>query len=102
MHTIKVTWAKTLWQKTKGLLGTKSPYPLLLQTRFGIHTFGMKFPIDILILDNKNKIRAVKENLKPNRLYLWNPKYKRIIELPNHTISSKKIEKGETIQVITV
>ena len=33
-----------------------------------IHTFFMKFPIDIIYLNKKMKIIKVKKNVKPNRL----------------------------------
>ena len=33
-----------------------------------IHTFGMKYPIDIYFLDQKNEVIAIVKNVKPNRL----------------------------------
>ncbi len=34
----------------------------------GIHTFGMKFPIDVVFLDSKGRVMAVHHGLKPRRL----------------------------------
>ncbi len=58
----------------KGLLGRDSleaeeglwivPCPM-------IHTFFMKFPIDVLFLDRGLVVRRVLENLKPWRLSPW-------------------------------
>ena len=90
MVTITVKQTHTLWQKIIGLLGTTKPHPLLLKTHWGIHTFGMKYPIDVVILDTSNRIVALKPHLKPNRIFLWNPKYERVLELPaGHTNRNK-------------
>ena len=48
----------------------------------------MKTPIDVLILDNNLRVRQFKELLQPNKLFLYNPIYSKIIELPPGTISS--------------
>ncbi len=39
-----------------GLLNPKNPRNMLFRTRFGIHTFFMKEPIDVLVLDQKMNI----------------------------------------------
>lgn len=80
-----------LAETIRGLIGKRNPEALLLKTRFGIHTYGVKFPIDVLILDNENKVTVIKKNLKPNRIFLWNPKYEKVIELPAGTIEKEKI-----------
>lgn len=41
---------------------------LLLYPCGSIHTIGMRFTIDVLFLDNKNKVLAVADEVKPNRL----------------------------------
>ncbi len=69
-----------------GLLKKSCSRSLLLQTRFGIHTFFFKEPIDIIILDKNHKVVKLKENLTPNSLFFWNPKYDLILELPLKTI----------------
>lgn len=89
--------AKTLLQKTTGLLNTITPHPLYFQTRWGIHTFGMKYSIDVLILDDHFIVKKMKQNLTPNTIFLWNPKYKNVIELPEGTIKKKKINIGNKL-----
>lgn len=81
--------AANLKEKIQGLIGKDKPYALTINTRFGIHTFGLKFPIDVLILNNKNKVVSIKKKLKPNRIFLWNPMYKKVVELPAGTIEKK-------------
>ncbi len=91
MVTLRVKEARNLKEKIVGLIGRK-PYALLLKTRFGIHTFGLKFPIDVLILNNENKIVSMRKCLKPNKIFLWNPIYDKVLELPQGTIDKKKIK----------
>lgn len=92
MITIKVKKTKNLKEKVLGLIGAKQPYALMLKTRFGIHTFGLKFPIDVLILDKNNKVVKMKKSLKPNNIFLWNPLLDKVIELPQGTINRRKIK----------
>lgn len=78
--------AKSFINKYLGLLKKSNPRSLLFNTRFGIHTFGLKIPIDAVILDNNFRVVKVKENLKPNSVFFWNPKYNLVIELPVGTL----------------
>ena len=85
----------------KGLLGTKRAENIYLQTHFGIHTFGMNYPIDIVVLNNKQKIKKLKQNLQPNQLFFWNPFYKNVIELPTGTIKKMKLFIGQKLDLET-
>ncbi len=97
MITLKVKLLKTDWEKSVGLIGAKKIYPVFFTTRWGIHTFGVLFPIDVLILDNDNRVVKLTKNLPPNRLFFWNPKYERVVELPTGTIEEKQITVGDNI-----
>ncbi len=97
MLTLKVKRLETLKERAVGLLGKKEIIPVIFETRFGIHTFGMRVAIDVLILDNQKKVVVFKESLKPNRIFLWNPRYKIVIELPKGTIKKSNIKKGSRL-----
>ncbi|MCL5411319.1 MAG: DUF192 domain-containing protein [Patescibacteria group bacterium] len=99
MITLTVWEAKSFKEKVIGLLRETVPTPLLIKTRFGIHTFGMKFSIDILILDQSNRVASLKENLSPNRIFLWNPCYNLVVELPSGTIKGKKIKTSDQVHL---
>ncbi len=79
--------AETLAEKAKGLLGKEQPEALYLETRFGIHTFGMKFSIDCAVLDDSFAVRALRTRMHPNRMFFWNPRFSRVVELPEGTLS---------------
>ncbi len=71
--------------------------PIYFETRFGIHTFFLKVPIDVVILKEDGCVYKIRKNLKPWRFYLWNPKYFRVLELPSDSISRYGIKIGEKI-----
>lgn len=98
MHQLKVKEAKTWWEKSVGLIGVKKPYALIFKTRFGIHTLGLKFAIDVLILDQNNFVVSFRENLKPNQCFFWNPKYCQVLELPPGTIKELAIKLKDQIK----
>src|SRR5687768_13929398 len=75
--------AKTFSDNLFGLLKEKENTAMLFNTRFGIHTFFMKYPITIIILNKNYKVVKIKKNLQPYSFFFWNPKYSKIIELTN-------------------
>lgn len=100
MITLKVKKVSSLKDKVQGLIGLEKPYALLIKTHFGIHTFGLKFPIDILILDKNSKVVAMKKNLKPKRIFFWNPLFDMVVELPKGLIAIEKIKIGDQIKLV--
>lgn len=82
MNDIKVKLLRTQKEKAVGLLGAEKPYPVLIKTRFEIHTFGLSFPIAVLILDRNSKVVKVCKHLAPNRIFVWPPVFDTVLELP--------------------
>src|SRR5947208_3526138 len=76
--------------RARGNIGRSEPIAFQFTTRFGIHTLGMKFPLDIIVLNNRHEVVALKKTLKPNNIFFWNPKYSIVLELPQHTITKSK------------
>lgn len=97
---IHVEDRSSLISKTVGLLPDKKPHPIYFKTRFGLHTFGMKWGIDVLILDNNNTIVSLKENLSPNKSFFWQPIFSQVIELPEGYIDSHSIKIGDIVSLI--
>lgn len=85
--------------KGLGLLKKSNPKTLIFKTRFGIHTFFLRETIDIMVLDKNFQVKKIKENLKPNTTFFWNPKYFWIIELPQGTIKMSKTALDDTISI---
>jgi uncharacterized protein len=97
MVILKVKILQTELEKSIGLIGKNPVYPVFFTTRWGIHTFGVLFPIDVLILDDDNRVVDLRERLIPNRIFFWNPKYERVVELPEGIIAKEKILIGDII-----
>lgn len=98
--TIRVTRLTTTLQKTIGLLGKKQPESVLFETRFGIHTFGMQFPIDVVILSDTYRVEKFHQGLMPNRIFVWNPRYRYVLELPSGKINALHIHLGDKLRLI--
>ena len=84
-----------------GLLGTTSLEPqcgLLIYPTQAVHTFGMKYPIDIIFLNSKKKVIAARKAVRPNRLtrIYWTAEC--VIELPENTIAMTKTQPGDFVE----
>lgn len=91
------TELQSFYQKSLGLLGSKHPTAVIFTTRFGIHTFGMTYPIDVLILDEYHSVVALKHSLRPNKIFFWNPRYQTVLELPAGTVKKTKTNIGDQL-----
>lgn len=96
---IKVRKLSTFIEKTKGLMFSESKDVVYMETRFGIHTFFLKGPIDVVILDRDFYIRKIRGDLKPGRVLFWNPKYFRVIEFPLKAKLPKGLEVGKKLLI---
>lgn len=83
--------ANTIIKSSIGLLNQPQGPAMFFKTRWGIHTLGMKYPLDIIVLNNNLKIVKIKKNLQPNRIFFWNPFYSLIIEIPSSQKTKIKI-----------
>lgn len=91
--------ATSLSDKTFGLLKEKNPRSLLFKTRFGVHTFGLRSPIDIIILNSQLKVVKLGRGILPNRLFFWNPLFDQVIELPQNSIEKSQTEVGDYLKI---
>jgi hypothetical protein len=96
----KAVLANTPFARVRGLLGKKQLNPgegIILRPCTSIHTFLMRFPIDILFVDKNNKIIKPISNLKPFRLtpIYFNAAF--AIELPTGTIASTSTAPGDEV-----
>ena len=99
MVAIKVRKLSSIFEKMTGLTDAEKVHSVYFTTRFGIHTFLMKFPIDVLILDKENIVVRLSNNLKPNRFFFWPPMYDKVVELPPGDIRRLKIKAGDKIKL---
>lgn len=81
MITVKACRATSWLEKTRGLMFRDKINPIYFETRFGVHTFFVREPLLIVILDENDLVVKLKK-VNPWRLFFWNPKYSRVLELP--------------------
>lgn len=70
---------------------------LIIKPCCSIHTFFMRFAIDVIFVNKKNEVIALYENVRPWRILPIHPSSSYVIELPAGTITTKCIEKHDII-----
>ncbi len=99
---LAVTPADTHLARLKGLLGRmrlKSDEGIWLMPSRGIHTIGMLFPIDLIYLDESNRVLHVVEHLGPFRISPFRMKCASVLELPTRTIYSSRTKVGDELLI---
>ncbi len=93
--------ADTALRRLVGLLG-KSHLPggkgLLITPCKGVHTIGMRFPIDVLFISKSNEIVAVVRNLQPNRMTRLYRYAVSALELPADMLDETGTNIGDEIE----
>ncbi len=100
----KVLVAETFWQRSKGLLGHASlpeDQVMWIQQCNSIHTFFMRFPIDVVFVDRQFKVVALYENLGPWRITFPAWRAQSVFEFPAGAIHKNGIQKGDPLHVGT-
>ena len=93
--------ADNLFTRMKGLLGKKElpkGEALWIKPCFSVHTFFMKFPIDVIFLNKDNQIIASVSNLSPNRMTRLYLQSLSVLELPPGTINALNTAIGDKIE----
>ncbi len=94
--------ADTLWKRSIGLIGRQSleaDSGLWLAPCNGIHTFGMRFPIDVLFLNDAGEVMHMKPGLKPWRICGIFRLACVVIELPEGAIATTGITIGTRLML---
>lgn len=96
---MKIKIADNFKDKLIGLMNKKNiDYGLLIKNCKSIHTFFMLENIDVLLLDESNRILMINRNVKPNKILTFNNKNKcNILELPENT--SINLNVGDIIDI---
>jgi uncharacterized membrane protein (UPF0127 family) len=62
----------------------------------GIHTFGMKFPIDVIFLDSRKRVLKTRSDMGPRRIALCLMGHS-VLELPAGTVAATHTQKGDQL-----
>ena len=92
--------ARTPWSRLVGLLGhalLPQGEGLLIVPCSSVHTFFMRFPIDVAFLDREGRVVKVFISVPPFRLLLGCPGARMALELPSGTLISTRAEPGDQL-----
>jgi len=98
----RVEIADSFCARLVGLLGRRSLAPgggLLLVPCNSVHTVGMRFPIDIVLLGEDATIVGLRKSVAPCSIVWPNRSARSVLELPSETISASRSEKGDVLQI---
>lgn len=83
-----------------GLIG-RSGLPagggLLLRPCKSVHTFFMRFPIDVVFVNGDNRVVHVVERMGPNRISKFLPVARCVLELPAGTVRATTTQVGDKV-----
>lgn len=86
--------------RKKGLLGRKRLEPgqgLWIVPCESVHTFGMQFPIDLVYLDRKRRVKKVRESVPRNRISACLTAHS-VLELVAGTVRATQTRPGDTLE----
>ena len=92
--------ADTAPRRNKGLLGRTGLEPgggLWIAPCESVHTFFMQFPIDLVYLDRKNRVKKVRERVPAWSISVCLSAHS-ILELPPGTIRATMTQPGDTVE----
>lgn len=93
---------RTFAGRLVGLLGQAEIYPgqgLLIESCRSVHTHFMRFPIDVLYLDETGKVMAALERMKPFRTGPFLKRAFAVVELPAGTVACTGTQVGDRLAV---
>jgi len=94
--------ANTLWSRLRGLLGRTSlpdDEGMLFDLNNSIHTFFMKFAIDVVFVDKNWRVVKTFAAVKPGRMIWPILTARATLEFSEGTIARAKIEIGDQLNV---
>lgn len=96
----RVDIADSFTSRMVGLLGKRSLKPdsgVWIVPANSIHTVGMLFSFDVVMIDKNYRVVSVKELVRPFRIILPKLRAESVIELPAYTIFRSRTEVGDEL-----
>ena len=98
----RVTVADSILSRLVGLLGRRSLKPdrgVWIVPANAIHTVGMLFPFDVVMIDKDFRVVSAIELVKPFRVIFPKLRAESVIELPAHTIFRSRTQVGDKLLI---
>ncbi len=100
----EIECARTSADRRRGLLGRLKLEPgegLWIDRCEGVHSFFMKFPIDVLYLDRQKRVKKIRPAMKPWRISLSLTSFS-VLEVPAGTAASTRTHPGDQLSFTRV
>ena len=97
-----ISGATRLMTRLIGLLGTvpsREPRGLFIAPCTGVHTFGMRYPIDVVFLDAEGKVVRIIRHLVPNRLTGGIASARSALEFASGILAEGEIRVGDKLRI---
>ena len=97
--------ASSLHERAVGLLGTREPPPgdgLLIERTQSIHMFFMRYPIDVVFVDQSARVTRCATGLRPWRVVWWARGARDCIELGVGTLATSATQVGDQLAMTEV
>ncbi len=98
----RVKVADSILSRLIGLLGKRFLKPdsgVWIVPGNAIHTIGMLFTFDVILIDKNFKVVGLRELIRPFRITRPNFKAESVIEVPAHTIFRSRTEIGDQLVI---
>ena len=100
----RLTVAETHWTRFIGLIGqTAATFPqgrgLWIVPSRGVHTVGMRIPIDVVYLTDDNVVLHLEYGLRPWRFAPIRMQAASVLELPEDTVRSTGTTIGDELEI---
>jgi uncharacterized membrane protein (UPF0127 family) len=92
--------ATSFWSRLRGLMGRAelpSGTALVLKPNGSVHTFWMRFPIDVIFTDRSGRVVGLRSAMPPNRPYAGARRAHQTIELPAGVIVTSGTQRGDQL-----
>ena len=98
----RVKVADSIISRLVGLLGRRSLKPdsgVWICPANAIHTIGMLFTFDLVLIDKDFKVVGIRELVRPFHITMPNSKAESVLELPAHTVFRSRTQIGDQLQI---
>jgi uncharacterized membrane protein (UPF0127 family) len=95
--------ARTFFDRSLGLIvrrKLKNKEGFLIENCSSIHTFWMRYSIDAVFLDKKNRVLAIYNNIRPFRMTPFIKNSFSVLELGSGVIGQTSLSVGDLIRFI--
>ena len=98
----RVEVCDSVWGRLRGLLGKRSLKPdsgVWIVPANAIHTVGMLFSFDLVLIDKNFKVVGLRELVRPFRVTMPERGAESVLELPAHSIFRSRTQIGDQLQI---